>query len=26
LSGGLGGAIVAGFVMITLRKSGYRMF
>ena len=26
LSGGLGGAIVAGFVMIALRKAGYRMF
>ncbi|GLC89728.1 YuiB family protein [Lysinibacillus piscis] len=26
LSGGLAGAIVAGFVMIYLRKSGYRMF
>lgn len=26
LSGGLAGAIVAGIVMIILRKSGYRMF
>ena len=26
LSGGFGGAIVAGFVMIYLRKAGYRMF
>nr|WP_106780625.1 YuiB family protein [Lysinibacillus timonensis] len=26
LLGGLAGAIVAGFVMIFLRKSGYRMF
>ncbi|WP_172954448.1 YuiB family protein [Solibacillus sp. R5-41] len=26
LSGGFGGAVVAGFVMIALRKAGYRMF
>lgn len=26
LSGGFGGAIVAGFVMMALRKAGYRMF
>lgn len=26
LSGGFGGAIVSGFVMIALRKAGYRMF
>ncbi|KGR91667.1 membrane protein [Ureibacillus massiliensis 4400831 = CIP 108448 = CCUG 49529] len=26
LAGGFGGAIVAGFVMMFLRKSGYRMF
>ena len=26
LAGGFGGAIVAGFVMIALRKAGYRMF
>ena len=26
LSGGLAGAIVAGIVMIVLRKNGYRMF
>lgn len=26
LSGGFAGAIVAGIVMIILRKSGYRMF
>ncbi|WP_445326896.1 YuiB family protein [Solibacillus sp. FSL R7-0682] len=26
LTGGFGGAIVAGFVMIALRKQGYRMF
>ena len=26
LSGGFGGAIVAGIVMIILRKAGYRMF
>lgn len=26
LSGGLVGAIIAGFVMIYLRKAGYRMF
>lgn len=26
LAGGFGGAVVAGFVMIALRKAGYRMF
>lgn len=26
LTGGFGGALIAGFVMIALRKAGYRMF
>ena len=26
LAGGFGGALIAGFVMIALRKAGYRMF